>query len=241
MANPNSVLLYGSSLAVPAGRCVHMGPAHTRNPSAPPKIEEVRRFMQDFGVGRAEKLVPVLLPGVGLELRQHGGRQRSFGRSRDVVPHMRGPAHARDDRRDDGVRQTESQRQLRKRFDLIIEHGSQRLGRLEGLRDVAKELMEGWFYERSKETNAFKGAAWPRVWFDPTSLKEQRLILDMARAFMQYGGADWQSIAEPLGYDAEVWLARRRQHGSGRAGPGAVAGLLPRAVGNPGRDLRRHL
>jgi hypothetical protein len=78
-------------------------------------------------------------------------------------------------------------------------------------RALAKELFESWFYERCKATNRFQGAVWPVVRFDPNALLEPRVILELARLYMQYGGADEQTIAEMFDYDAEVWLARRQE------------------------------
>lgn len=77
-------------------------------------------------------------------------------------------------------------------------------------RGIAKEFFEEWTYERAGTTNRFTGAIWPRAWFDPNALREERIVLELARLYMQYGGADEQSIAELFGNDAEVWLARRK-------------------------------
>lgn len=78
-------------------------------------------------------------------------------------------------------------------------------------RALASGFAERWFFGRAKAANKFPGAVWPKSRFDPNALQEPRWILEMARLMLQFGGADEQTIAETLGYDAEVWLARRQE------------------------------
>lgn len=78
-------------------------------------------------------------------------------------------------------------------------------------RGIARELFEEWFFERASASNKFQGKVWPDVRFDPNALLEPRIILELARLYMQLGGADEQTIAEMFGYNAETWLAQRAQ------------------------------
>lgn len=78
-------------------------------------------------------------------------------------------------------------------------------------RQLAGEFAEEWFFHRSHETNAFKGANWPAAWFDPNALNEPRIILELARMYKTLGGADEMTVAEMFNYNAEVFLARRAE------------------------------
>lgn len=79
------------------------------------------------------------------------------------------------------------------------------------VRDIARELFERWFYERARESNAFEGAIWPTIRFDPNALVDQMTIQRWAQLFMQFGGASEQTILEMADLDAEVEAARRQR------------------------------
>src|SRR5439155_6612642 len=72
-------------------------------------------------------VIPILLPPMPLEPRQHPGLERPLFCRLHILPHVRWPPHPGDDGRNRWCRQTKPQRQLRQRPHLLIQQPGQRL------------------------------------------------------------------------------------------------------------------
>lgn len=77
-------------------------------------------------------------------------------------------------------------------------------------RMLMKEMLEDWLTGRAKSSNRFSGAQPVRVRFDPNALVEDRIILDMMKLFMLYGGASEQTILDMADLDPEFEAYQRK-------------------------------
>lgn len=78
-------------------------------------------------------------------------------------------------------------------------------------RDLFRETFESWFYERAQASNAFEGARYPIISFDPNALIEPRLVLDKAKHMWTMGVSE-ATVLDALDLDPDVEANRLKEY-----------------------------